>query len=133
MIQATVSLETDTQKVRIAQVRIYNTSGLIDGETTIAQYVAEFVIDEGDDVSFISRTFTFNRKHYNALALVQQALDTLTEEELRFHGKASGSGHVAWGQSGTVPEAERQLGELRNHRSSLRDGFAKWASTYGRR
>lgn len=96
MIRVKVILETDTQEFQIAQMDVTNISGPIRGDEDEAEYVAEFSLVEGDELSLKSRQFTFKRKQFNVFALIKQAVSTLTDEELELNDKAS-SADMAWG------------------------------------
>lgn len=107
MIEVTINLETDTVKRPLAKIRIKNDDWHFSDESaTEASYRAEFSLQDGDDFKLFSRKiYGFERKKYNALALLRAVLETLEEEELKLNGETD-SGHMAWRQHGTLPEIQ---------------------------
>ncbi len=115
MISVKIELETDSEQFQIAQLRITNLSGPIHGEDEDeAQYIAEFSLVEGDELSLMSRPFSFRRKEFNVFALIHQAISTLTVEELRLNDKAR-SADMAWRQQGTLSALQAWSRRLRDH------------------
>ena len=90
----------DPKFVELCQIEIENTGGT----TYEGDYVVRFVTSRGAAIGIHSRTIhQFPRRKYNALALLLQALSTLSEEELSLEGD---TGHMARQERGTLPEIQ---------------------------
>lgn len=115
MISVKIEVETDTEQYQIGQLRITNLSGRVNGDDEdVAQYIAEFTLVEGDELSLMSRPFSFRRKEFNAFALIKQAVSTLTDEELKLNAKAD-SADMAGRQQGALRALQAWASELRDN------------------
>jgi len=86
----------------------------VGGTSAEGDYVVRFVSSRGTAIGIHSRSIRqFPRTKYNSLALLLQALNTLSESELEL--ESDYSGRMARQERRAVPEIQAGEGELHNH------------------